>query len=117
LPISTGKLRQLATSLDNTTLAVACGDGFIRLFEPSFMNEIQSFGIHKDGATSVAFHPTKHVLMSGGKDARLRAYHLVNGDEVLNIPAHNYSIYSIAFSPDSALCATASRDKTIKLWN
>jgi len=34
-----------------------------------------------------------------------------------SIPAHNYAIYSIVFSPDKNRFATASRDKTIKIWN
>jgi len=33
------------------------------------------------------------------------------------IPAHNYAIYSIVFSPNKKYFATASRDKTIKIWN
>ena len=37
--------------------------------------------------------------------------------EVFEIAAHNYAIYDIAFSPDLRFCATASRDKTIKIWN
>jgi centriolar protein POC1 len=34
---------------------------------------------------------------------------------VLSVPAHNYAIYSIAFG--HGICASASRDKTIKIWD
>jgi WD40 repeat protein len=34
-----------------------------------------------------------------------------------SIPAHLFSIYSIAFHPDLPYLATASRDKSIKIWD
>jgi WD40 repeat protein len=34
-----------------------------------------------------------------------------------SIPAHLYSIYSIAFHPTLPFIATASRDKSIKIWD
>jgi len=36
---------------------------------------------------------------------------------VKSIPAHNWAIYDIVFNPDATLFATASRDKTIKIWD
>ena len=36
---------------------------------------------------------------------------------IKSIPAHNYAIYDIVFSPNAKLFATASRDKTVKIWD
>jgi WD repeat-containing protein 61 len=36
---------------------------------------------------------------------------------IKSIPAHEWAIYDIAYSPNSKLFATASRDKTIKIWD
>ena len=33
------------------------------------------------------------------------------------IPAHRANIYGIAFNPQGTVCATASRDKSVKLWD
>ena len=36
---------------------------------------------------------------------------------IKSLPAHNFAIYSIDFSKDERYFATASRDKTIKIWD
>jgi len=117
LPVSSEKLRQLAPGPGGDTWAVAAGDGSVKLIEPQFFNETTLHGSHKDGATSVVFHPGKPVLVSGGKDAHLRVHGLKSHEELLNLPAHNFAIYSMVFSPDGRWLATASRDKTIKIWD
>ncbi len=118
IPLSSEKLRQIAVSEDHGLMAIACGDGTIRLLEPSFFSEIRSIDAHKQGATSVAWHPTKPVLLSGGRDAMLKCW---NGREqykcIVELPAHNYAIYTIVFNTAQQLIATASRDKTIKIWD
>ncbi|TXC82173.1 hypothetical protein FRX97_02380 [Luteibaculum oceani] len=35
----------------------------------------------------------------------------------VNIPAHNFGIYSLIELQDGNLIVSASRDKTIKIWN
>jgi WD40 repeat protein len=117
LPLITEKLRQIGFAPDHSTFVVACGDGRIRLMDPVFFNEQSFESMHPEGATSAVFHPLKQAVLSGGKDAMLRVHALQGGHELLAIPAHNYAIYSIAFSPDGLLFATASRDKSIKLWD
>ena len=113
-----GKLRQIAIQTERNLIALACGDGELRILENSFYNEIYTIIAHKEGVTSVAWHPSKPVLVSGGKDAYLRIWNLEKqNSQLLEIPAHNFAIYSIVFSPDGLLMATSSRDKTIKIWN
>ena len=36
---------------------------------------------------------------------------------ISSIPAHNYAIYDIAFDPTGNYFATASRDKSVKIWD
>lgn len=99
-------------------IALACGDGYLRILENNFYNELYTINAHTDGVTSVAWHPQKPVLLTGGKDAYIRIWNRKEEfAEVLSIPAHNFAIYAIAFSPDGKLVATASRDKTIKIWD
>lgn len=117
-PLCHEKLRKARFNEDQSLLAVACGDGRVRIFETAFFNEIHSIEAHKEGANSVAWHPKKPLLLSGGKDAYLRFWNIDKAfEKVREIPAHNFAIYNIVFSPDGKYCATGSRDKTIKIWD
>ncbi len=125
IPIVEEKLRDLALSADGSLLAVACGDGTVRIFETADFNETVTLDAHSArpgselpvGATSVAFHPTKPVLLSGGRDGHLRLWRTDPGFAALHaIPAHRGSIYRIAFAPDGVRMATASRDKSAMVW-
>jgi len=116
IPLSGRKLRQLAISETKDFVAVACGDGSIRLLDLVLFNEIKNISAHENGVSAVSWHPTKPVLVSGGKDALMKCWNIKDDyAEVLSLPAHNFAIYSVAFH--GSICATASRDKTIKIWD
>lgn len=118
MPLSDAKLRGLALSPKGDRLAVACGDGAIRILETDGFNEVATCTGHANGANAVVYHPGKHVLVSGGKDGHLRVWSTHDGyRDVLAIPAHRSTIYGIAFDPTGHRLATASRDKTVKLWD
>ena len=44
-------------------------------------------------------------------------FELGSNRETKNIAAHNWAIYDMAFSENGKYLATASRDKTIKIWD
>lgn len=115
--ICDGKVRALCLSNDQTELAIACGDGSIRIWDTVLMKEKFRFDAHLNSANCLAYHPTLPLLLSGGRDAHLRIWNCSDYLLEKEIPAHNYALYSIAFSPDNKYFATASRDKTAKLWD
>lgn len=118
VPLSSGKLRQMALSSDNALLAIADNQGPVHVLHAEDYSTLTTLTSHADGAMSVAWHPTKPILISGGKDAYLRCWNrLKDFAEILSIAAHQASIYSIVFWPDGTRMATASRDKTIKYWD
>lgn len=112
------KLRQMDINRSETEMALASGDGTITLIDLESMEMKTQFHAHAFSANAVCYHPSGKILLTGGKDALLKAWDLGNAcANILTIAAHNYAIYDIVFSPDNLLFATASRDKTVKIWN
>lgn len=112
------KVRSIAPNDDTGMLAVASGDGIIRIFDMASLNMIKSFKAHELSSNTVAWHPNGQHLVTGGRDAHIKIWDISNDYMLVrSIPAHNYAVYGITFSPDKKLFATASRDKTMKLWN
>ncbi len=118
IPLCEEKVRGSALSPDGKLLAVACGDGSVRVLETKNFNEKHTIEAHAKGAASVAWHPGKTALVSGGRDGYLRFWRTDKGYEPLQaFAAHRANIYGIAFNNDASLCATASRDKSVKIWD
>jgi WD40 repeat protein len=117
IPLIDGKLRALAMDAGRTQLAVAASDGTVRVLETDLFNETATWDAHEGGAAAVCFHPAKPVLLSGGKDGHACAWDLHSGRRVLRLPLHGATIYAMAFAPAGDLLATASRDRTAKLWS
>lgn len=117
IPLTDEKVRGLAPSLDGGLLAVACGDGRIHILDSMDLNEQYTLPGHAIGANSLAWHPSKPVLVSGGKDGHIRLWRTDEEFKALHaFPAHKDAIYRLAFSPDGTKLASAGRDKTAKLW-
>jgi WD40 repeat protein len=118
LPINCGKVRRIAIDALGEHFALACQDGTIRVFETAFFNEIHTFQAHEGGTTAIVFNPiNEHELFSGGKDAHICLWNWRQEKCLKNIPAHNYVVYDLKVNPSENLLFSASRDKTIKLWN
>ncbi|MEX1132883.1 MAG: WD40 repeat domain-containing protein [Flavobacteriales bacterium] len=129
IPLMDEKLRDLCVAPDGEQLAVACQDGTIRVLDTLLFNELHTLQAHPlqveldteasfIGVAGLAFHPNKPVLFSGGKDGHLRLWRS-DADHALlsSIPAHKAAIYRMVFSTDGRRLATASRDKSAKVWD
>ena len=109
--------RSLSLSEDNAQLAIGLSDNSIRIFDTNNLEQIDYLIGHENSVFTVAFCGNK--LLSGSRDAHLYIWEK-QGEKYeikLKIPAHNFTINHICIHPTLPIFATASRDKTIKIWD
>lgn len=118
--LSEEKLRSITVHPSQKEIAIGCGDGSICVFELPLLKQKKRWLAHqqKFSVNTVQYSPDGNYLLSGARDAHLNIFDVKNNYELVkSIPAHNYAVYSIIFSSGKKLFASASRDKTIKIWD
>ncbi len=114
------KLRSVAFNSSENKIAVGCGDGKVVLISIENLSVENSLQAHKENwSCNVVKFLSDQLLLSGGRDAIMNVVSIDDSNLVVSeiIAAHNYAIYDIKLAPDGNYFATASRDKSVKIWH
>ncbi len=112
------KVRNICFNPNRPYLYAASSDTHIYIIDIQNKKSIHHFQAHQWATNALFYHSGKDELVSASKDAHIRIWDLKKQFELVkSVPAHNYAIYRIAYNPVTQLYATASRDKTVKIWS
>ncbi len=116
--ISSMKLRSVLFDESTNNLFIGCGEGVVTVFDDDTMELLNSSQLSNQGfSINTMIDFSEEHILCGGRDAHLRWIQKNDLKIVDAVPAHNYAIYRISSSPNEKLFATASRDKTLKIWD
>jgi WD40 repeat protein len=118
LPLNCGKIRKINAKSDGKLIVVHGQDEKIRIFETQHFNEIVTLPGHESGSCCSVFSDLdENKLISGGKDGLLKIWDWQAEKLLESIPAHNFAIYDLLIIDEGKTIVSASRDKSIKIWD
>lgn len=118
IQLTTNHLRCISVDWNKETLLIGASDNRIYRVDRKTGKTHQHWEAHDNSVFSLALLQGGNVLASGGMDAHLKIWDLKNPLKLTkSLPAHYFTVNDIAISPSGTYFATASRDKTWKIWN
>ncbi|CAB4303182.1 unnamed protein product [Prunus armeniaca] len=94
-------------------------DMFIRVYNYNTMDKVKVFEAHTDYIRCVAVHPTLPYVLSSSDDMLIKLWDWDKGWVCTQIfEGHSHYVMQVTFNPkDTNTFASASLDRTIKIWN
>ncbi len=108
--------RVIAVNPAGGEVAVGYSDNFIRIFDTQHYKLKNAWEAHTNSVFTLAFLPSGQLL-SGSRDARLKLWKQGDWNLETEVVAHLFAINDIALHSSKPYFATASMDKSIKIWD
>lgn len=118
LKLSHSNLRSIDYSEKRNEMVVGCSDTNIYFINPDTMKLTGRIMEAHENSVFTAKYLSDNLILSGGRDAQLKAWSIGSKVNCLSTQsAHWFTINDIAISLQKRIFATASRDKTIRIWD
>ncbi|CAN6456316.1 unnamed protein product [Victoria cruziana] len=100
-------------------IVAGADDMIIRVYNYNTMDKVKVFEAHTDYIRCVAVHPTLPYVLSSSDDMLIKLWDWEKGWICTQIfEGHSHYVMQVTFNPkDTNTFASASLDRTIKIWN
>ena len=103
---------------DGSTLALACGDGSVRLWNGADGHELgQPLRMTGSPVLGLAIRSDGTSLAASDRLAVIRLWDAATGRLLHDLRGHEKMTYGITFRPDGRQLASTSQDGTLRLWD
>lgn len=120
IKIGNSDFRALSIQNGGKRIALGNSNGDIHILNSDFDWQYSENLAHSKTVFGLNFYPHTNQLISVGRDARMSLWEFSSDstlNKIISIPAHLFGIHDVAVHPTKPLIATASMDKTIKIWD
>lgn len=109
--------RCIAVRPGDQQFAVGYSDNHVRIFRAADFSLEHDFAAHNNSVFVLRYTPDGQRLLSGSRDARLKAWKPEKDYQLdREVAAHLFAINDLRFSPDGKHFVTCSMDKSVKVW-
>lgn len=120
--VSDMPIRCLAVSPNNEWIAFGTKDGWVHVYDARDYSSVAILDAHTKPVTSLLFSPGSEFLISSGRDAQMKVHELPgHGTNPFGLQKdfvpHMFAVYEMQYHPQLPVFATASRDKSVKIWS
>ncbi|GJV78588.1 flowering time control protein FY-like protein isoform X1 [Tanacetum coccineum] len=92
-------------------------DTTVKIWDFARCQEERSLSGHGWDVKSVDWHPTKSLLVSGGKDNLVKLWDAKSGKELSSFHGHKNTVLCVKWNQNGNWVLTASKDQIIKLYD
>jgi WD40 repeat protein len=111
-------IHRVAFSADGSLVAACSASGQVGVWQTPTLKAPCAITGHEQSALTLAWHPTRHDLATGGQDGLVRLWDAETDDEIALLPvgAPQGWVEHLAWSPDGTFLA-ASAGKLLRIWS
>lgn len=106
----------LALSPDGAVVALSTEKDLVKVWRADGGKDLRELDTGSSWVSRLVIDPDGQTLVCGSQDGELLVWSLVTYELLARIPAHRASVTGIAFPSRGSYVATASDDKTVKIW-
>jgi len=116
-PPSTSQVKALAYNPKGSNLAIAYGDGTLRIWDVVTGKELRSIPAHGEAVSSVAYSPDGKHLATASFDHTVKIWDANSDVLVRELRNHQDQVYKVVFNADGTRLASVGKDRVVYVWD